>query len=127
MGRPFHRAESVTARSENAKGPALIWCPFADEESAAQAASTLLDEGLIACANIVPTIRALYRWNGERGEATECGALLKTDAALLGRACKRLEAIHPYDTPAVIGWECDATTPATAQWLGALAGSATGS
>jgi periplasmic divalent cation tolerance protein len=100
---------------------ALIWSPFASEEAAATAASLLLDEGLIACANIVPGIRSLYRWQGERGEARECGALFKTEAGLLDQAVARLAAIHPYETPANAGRRADATAPATAAWLGELA------
>jgi periplasmic divalent cation tolerance protein len=98
---------------------ALIWCPFASEEEAERAAGQLLDERLIACANIVPGVRSLYRWQGERGEARECAALLKTDARLLDQAIARLAAIHPYRTPAITGWRADAA-PATAAWLGEL-------
>lgn len=99
---------------------ALIWSPFADEVSAASAVSTLLDEGLIACANILPPMRSLYVWQGERGEASEVGVLFKTDAALLERATARLAEIHPYETPAVLGWLADTATPATQQWLRSL-------
>ena len=103
-----------------ARGPALIWCPFADEESAAKVAERLLDEGLIACANILGPVRSLYTWRGERGDARECGVLFKTDSALLQQATQRIEQLHPYDTPAVIGWRADAAAPATATWLGSL-------
>ncbi|HEX8058636.1 MAG TPA: divalent cation tolerance protein CutA, partial [Novosphingobium sp.] len=65
------------------QGPALIWCPFPDAGIAAATAKTLLDERLVACANILPAMLSLFEWNGERGEATEAGALFKTDAALL--------------------------------------------
>ena len=99
---------------------ALIWCPFASEDDAARAASQLLDEGLVACANILPPMRSLYLWNGECGEARECGALFKTDARLLDKAIARLAAIHPYDTPAIAGWHADAAAPATDAWLGEL-------
>jgi periplasmic divalent cation tolerance protein len=99
---------------------ALIWCPFASEDAAAEAAAQLLDEGLIACANLVPGMRSLYTWNGERGEARECGALFKTEADLLDRAVARLAAIHPYETPAIAGWRADAIPPSTAAWLGRL-------
>lgn len=99
---------------------ALIWSPFESEEAAVKAASQLLDEGLIACANLVPGVRSLYIWQGERGEARECGALLKTDASLLDKAVARLAAIHPYETPAVVGWRADAVPPSTAAWLGEL-------
>lgn len=100
--------------------PALVWCPFPDEASAAEAAKRLLDEKLIACANIIRDMRSLYEWNGERGDTTEAGALLKTDAALLDRAIARLGEIHPYDAPAILGWRCDTAAPGTACWLGAL-------
>jgi periplasmic divalent cation tolerance protein len=99
---------------------ALIWCPFADEDSAAAAATQLLDERLIACANILPPMRSLYVWQGERGEARECGVLFKTDAALLDRATARLAEIHPYDAPAVLGWRADTAARPTAEWLRAL-------
>jgi periplasmic divalent cation tolerance protein len=98
----------------------LIWSAFADEDSAAEVAAALLDEQLIACANLVPGIRSLFAWRGESGEARECGVLFKTDSSLLERACARLAELHPYDTPAVSGWRADATASATAAWLGEL-------
>ncbi|MDD3797678.1 MAG: divalent cation tolerance protein CutA [Novosphingobium sp.] len=101
-------------------GPALIWSPFADQASAETAAGRLLDEGLVACVNILPVMRSLYVWNGERGSGEECGALFKTDAALLDAAIARLAEIHPYEVPAITGWRCDAAAPATAAWIGAL-------
>jgi periplasmic divalent cation tolerance protein len=100
---------------------ALIWSPFASEEDAARIAAQLLDEGLIACANILPGVRSLYVWKGERGEARECAALFKTTQGLLDQAVARLAAIHPYETPAIAGWRADTVPPATAEWLEELA------
>lgn len=100
--------------------PALVWCPFPDRAAAAAAANCLLDEGLIACANMLPGMISLFKWNGERGEAEETGVLLKTNAAMLNRAIARLADMHPYDEPAILGWRCDAAAPGTAAWLGAL-------
>ena len=99
---------------------ALIWCPFPDEESAAAVASALLDEGLIACANLLPAMRSLYVWKGERGDAREVGALLKTRADRLEAALARLVELHPYDTPAAVAWQSDAAAPATLEWLSDL-------
>jgi periplasmic divalent cation tolerance protein len=101
---------------------ALVWCPFPDEASAADAAATLLDEGVIACANLLPGIRSLYRWRGERGEAREAGALFKTSAALLDQVVARLGELHPYDTPAIVGWRADAAAAPTQAWIGDLGG-----
>lgn len=96
---------------------ALIWCPFADEASAAEVSRQLIGEKLIACANILGTMHSIFIWNGETGEGRECGVLFKTDAALLARAVARLEEIHPYDTPAIMGWRCDEPGRATQAWL----------
>lgn len=101
-------------------GPALIWCPFSDAPSAAATAKLLLDERLVACANILPAMLSLFEWQGERSEASEAGAIFKTDAALLDRAVARLAELHPYDEPAILGWRAEATTPGTAAWLGGL-------
>jgi periplasmic divalent cation tolerance protein len=102
------------------EGPALIWCPFPDAATAAATAKTLLDERLVACANILPTMLSLFEWNGDRGEATEAGTLFKTDAALLDRAIARLGEEHPYEEPAIVAWRCDAASPGTIGWLGEL-------
>lgn len=104
---------------------ALIWSTFATEADAERAASALLDEGLIACANLLPGVRSLYRWSGERGESREVAALFKTDARVLDQAVARLAELHPYETPAIVGWRVDAATPATAEWLGAVGGMVT--
>lgn len=100
---------------------ALIYCPFPYAASAESIGAQLLDEGLIACINIGAPIRSLFIWLGERGESDEIPALLKTDAALLERAVARLEDLHPYDCPAIMGWRCDAVGTATKGWLGGLA------
>lgn len=100
-------------------GAALIWCPFADEASAEAVAGVLLDEGLVACANILPGIRSLYRWKGERGEGREVAVLFKTTAVVLDQAVQRLETLHPYDTPAIAAWCCDAAGAVTLGWLAA--------
>lgn len=96
---------------------ALIWAPFADSESAEVVATALLDRRLIACANILPAIRSVFRWDGECQSAQEVACLFKTDTVLLDQAVAALEVLHPYDEPAIIGWHADAAAPATLGWL----------
>lgn len=99
---------------------AVIWSPFADEVSAAGVGRQMVEEKLVACANVVGPMRSIFAWNGEVSEAQECGVLFKTTAAMLDRAIARLEQLHPYDTPAIMGWQCDAVPDATRKWLSAL-------
>jgi len=98
-------------------GGALVWCPFPDAGSARAAAATLLDERLIACANILGAIESHFVWDGARATGSEIGVLFKTTAERLEDVVERLGDIHPYDTPAIMGWLVDETHPATLAWL----------
>lgn len=99
---------------------ALIWSTFPDRAAAEALAAQLLDQRLIACANIMNGMQSLFEWDGERDAGEECGVLFKTHARLLRRAVARIEQLHPYDAPAVMGWCCEAPAPATAAWLDGL-------
>lgn len=99
---------------------ALVYTVFANREDARTTASQLLDERLIACANVIGQIEALFEWDGERGEGEEIAVLFKTHADRLDAAVARLEQLHPYDTPAIFGWRADASGAATKAWLAGL-------
>ena len=99
---------------------ALIYTVFATREDARDVAGKLLDEHLIACANVIGKVEGLFDWDGERGEGNEIAVLLKTHAERLDDAVSRLESLHPYDTPAILGWRADASGSATSAWLAGL-------
>jgi periplasmic divalent cation tolerance protein len=103
-------------------GAALVWCPFPDAVSARVAAGQLLDQRLIACANILGAIESLFVWDGARASSTEIAVLFKTTAENLSAVVAWLGKHHPYDTPAITGWRCDAAHPATLAWLAASCG-----
>lgn len=97
---------------------ALAWCPFPDADSARTIASVLLEEKLIACANILPEIESVFEWGGSIQSAKECAVLFKTTAGRLDGLVARLGECHPYDTPAIVAWRCDLAHPVTLSWLG---------
>ena len=96
---------------------ALVWCPYPDAESARAAAGVLLDEGLIACANILGSIESHFVWEGARATGSEVAVLFKTTPERFDNVVERLGELHPYDTPAIIGWHADAVHPATSVWF----------
>lgn len=104
-------------------GAALVWCPFPDVDSARAAADVLLDDRLIACANILGSIESRFVWDGARATGSEVAVLFKTTPERLDDVVERLGELHPYDTSAIIGWQADTAHPATFAWL---AGSVSG-
>jgi periplasmic divalent cation tolerance protein len=98
---------------------AILYTTWPDEESAAAAAEALLDERLIACANVLGTARSIFRWKGETCRETETVVLFKTGARQAETVRDRLLALHPYDEPAIVqlGVEDAGTSPAFAAWV----------
>lgn len=103
---------------------AIVWCPFPDADSARAAAGELLDKELVACANILTSVESHFVWDGARSSSTEVAVMFKTTADLLDVVVARLGVLHPYDTPAITGWRCDAAHPATVAWLAATCAAA---
>ncbi|MCK4585646.1 divalent-cation tolerance protein CutA [candidate division WOR-3 bacterium] len=79
----------------------IVYSTFPKRKKARQIAKELINDKLIACANIFK-IDALYRWKGELEEAHEYAVFFKTRKSLYGKVEKRIKEYHPYDCPAII-------------------------
>ena len=78
----------------------LVTAP--DAETAAIIGRTLVEERLIACANLVPGIRSIYRWEGQVADEAEVLLVLKTRADCCAAVAARVKALHPYALPEVV-------------------------
>lgn len=96
---------------------ALIYTPLPDVEVAREIAKTLVGERLVACANILGSIESIFAWQGGVHSAAEVAVLFKTTQNQTERAVKRLGALHPYETPAIVASSCDAAHLGTLEWL----------
>ena len=56
----------------------------------------------MACGNVVPGLRSVYRWEGEVEEADEVLVLFKTRADRVSGLLKRAAELHPYDVPELL-------------------------
>jgi periplasmic divalent cation tolerance protein len=84
------------------EGIRSVYMTFPDQDTAAAIARALLDERLIACANLFPPARSLYEWDGEVRDEAEVVAIAKTAADRMDALVKRVRELHPYDTPCVV-------------------------
>jgi periplasmic divalent cation tolerance protein len=80
---------------------------------------TLVDERLIACANIIERMRSIYRWQGAIEEAEEAVLLLKTAAARVPEVIARVRALHGYTVPCVVELPLARGNPAYLDWIAA--------
>jgi periplasmic divalent cation tolerance protein len=75
---------------------------FASEGDAIAVARALVSERLAACAQVVPGVTSIYRWEGMLRHDEEVLLLLKTTLESWPALRDRLAELHPYDTPEII-------------------------
>lgn len=81
---------------------ALLYVTYPDAETANHIARVLVEEKLIACANILGEIGSVYRWEGQASQVREVVTLHKTTRAREAEATARIQALHPYTNPAIL-------------------------
>jgi len=80
----------------------VVYVTCSDEEEAKKIADILLEERLISCANIMPSCRSIYRWEGKVETGQETVMILKTREELFEQVERTIVNIHSYDCPCII-------------------------
>jgi len=95
----------------------VLYVPCGNREEAESISHKLLEEKLIACANIIPAADSLYVWEGMLEQTQESILLVKTSPEYRSRVMQRIEELHSYSCPCIIEWKVEAVNPAYAAWV----------
>ncbi|HET7788537.1 MAG TPA: divalent-cation tolerance protein CutA [Myxococcales bacterium] len=80
----------------------LVFTTLPSAEAAADLAKAVVGEKLAACANLLPAVRSIYRWQGRVQDESEVLVLFKTRQEHFERLKARLLELHPYEIPEVL-------------------------
>ena len=95
----------------------LVFTTLPSADKAAELAKVLVEERLAACANLLPAIRSIYRWQGKLQDENEVLVLLKTRAEHLEWLKLRILELHPYEVPEVLAVPVEAGYQPYLDWL----------
>jgi len=93
----------------------LVTAPTVAE--AESIAALLLDRRLIACANLVPGVTSLFRWEGKIDRADEVLLVMKTRQDLVPQVTQAVVEAHSYDVPEVIAVPLSGGSQAYLRWI----------
>lgn len=85
----------------------ILYVTHPDEITAKKIIGILLEQHLIACANIFP-IESTYWWKGAQEQAQEVVTLLKTRKELASQVEIEIKKHHPYEIPCIMRMEMTA-------------------
>ena len=74
----------------------------ATREEAEKIARSLLNQKLIACANIVGPVSSLFWWKEKISQENEFLVLMKTSAELFEKLATTMKQMHSYEVPEII-------------------------
>jgi periplasmic divalent cation tolerance protein len=81
----------------------VIFVTTNSSASAETIGEKLVENNLVACVNIVPKVKSIFRWKGKLEKSNEILLVLKTKSALFDKIVKQVKEIHPYEVPEIIG------------------------
>ncbi|MFZ5465632.1 MAG: divalent-cation tolerance protein CutA [Pseudomonadota bacterium] len=97
----------------------LVLTNLPDADAASRLARALVEQRLVACANVLAPCRSVYRWRGAIEEAEEVPLLLKTSAQRYAELEAAIKAHHPYELPEIIAVPLARGLPAYLDWVAA--------
>ncbi|MEK6576866.1 MAG: divalent-cation tolerance protein CutA [Nitrospirota bacterium] len=80
----------------------VVYITASSSEEAEEISRKLLEDRLIACANIIPGIVSLFRWKGEICRENELLIIAKSRGALFNDIVGLVKKLHSYTVPEVI-------------------------
>ena len=101
----------------------LVLSTFPDVETARRISRELVTEKFAACANIIPAIESIYRWQGKLEQGSETLVLFKTTAARSAAFHEKLKSLHPYDVPEIVCLRIAEGSPEYLRWVAENCGS----
>ena len=118
----------MSETDRNAAAPCMAYVTCGSEDEARAIARAVVGERLAACANIIPGMRSLFRWQGEVREDAETVLILKTQRGRFSALTARVVALHSYDVPCVVEIPLSDGHPDFLDWIAGETGrgSATG-
>jgi periplasmic divalent cation tolerance protein len=93
-----------------------IYVTVSSEAEGKEIAKKLLEQRLIACANLFP-ISSLYYWENKLQEDSEFAIIMKTRSKLIDQLIAELKKIHSYDIPCIVSWPIEKGNGEYLSWV----------
>lgn len=80
----------------------VVLMTVSSEGEAISLSRVLVENGLVACVNIIPGVRSIFKWDGQIAEEQEFLLLAKTVRQEFDPLVSMVKANHSYKVPEII-------------------------
>ena len=96
----------------------LVYVTCPSEETAHEIGRAMVEKQHAACANIIPGMKSIYRWQGQIESANETILILKTVKHNWSALFDAVKAMHPYDVPCIVALPVEGGHKPYLEWIG---------
>src|SRR6266496_5077686 len=95
----------------------LALSTFPDAETARRISNQLVTERFVACANILPGVESIYRWNERIEIGNETLVFFKLSEDRQAAFQEKLRSLHPYEVPEIVFVPVASGLPDYLRWV----------
>jgi periplasmic divalent cation tolerance protein len=95
----------------------IVLVTTASKQEAEKIAQHLLNDRLIACANIIGPVTSFFHWSGKDERAEEYLVLMKSRSDLFDRLTEVVKIVHSYEVPEILALPIVAGSRTYLDWL----------
>ena len=95
----------------------VVYMTASSKEEAEIISKVLVEERLVACANILPAHSSLYWWDGEVESAQEVAVIFKSRPELFDKIESKIKELHSYDVPCIVSWSIEKGHVPFLEWI----------
>ena len=88
-----------------------------NKAEAEKISQSLLNDKLIACANIINPVTSFFLWSGKVERAEECLVVMKSRMDLFAELAERLKGLHSYEVPEILALPIVEGSKAYLDWM----------
>lgn len=71
-------------------------------EEGEKIAGSLVENRMVACVNVVPSVKSFFFWEGKPAQESEVLLIAKSRRSLLDKIVEHVKKIHSYKVPEII-------------------------
>ena len=97
----------------------FVYMTFSSLKEATAVVEALVAENIISCANVIPKIFSIYKWDGKINNTEEAALIAKTTADKWDELEKRVKELHSYTCPCITAIPVTKGNPDFLNWISA--------
>jgi periplasmic divalent cation tolerance protein len=95
----------------------LLYVTCGSKKEAQNIGKALVKNSLVACANIVPNIKSIFKWKNKISSSKEFILLGKTQTKNMKNIFKTIKDKHSYDCPCILFFNIEQGNDVFLKWI----------